>query len=262
MAGDGDSWGAPRQTTIMSETLDQRLTVRADVGGFDEGEVAGADEPVRRYFGAAIAPGTPLARAARLRMRGSIRLGNRWIPFRAEELLAPLHGYYWPAKVAGGLLRGSDAYVDGHGSMLWKLLGLVPIVHADGPDVARSAMARAVAEGIWLPTALLPRYGVVWSAQTDEHIVADIPIGGELVTLQVTIDSDGHVRSDHLDRWNDPDGTGTFGWSPFGVEATASHAFPCGITMPADGVGGWFQGTDRWHEGQFMRYSISGITLV
>jgi hypothetical protein len=123
--------------------------------------------------------------------------------------------------------------------MLGKLLGLLPIIHADGPDVARSAMARAVAEGIWLPTALLPRYGVVWRARTDEHIVAEIPIGGELVTLQVTIDSDCLVRSDRLDRWNDPDGTGTFGWSPFGVEAAASHALPCGITMPAHGIGGW-----------------------
>jgi hypothetical protein len=46
-------------------------------------------------------------------MRGSIKFGKRWVPLRAEEILAPLHGFYWPATVAGGLLRGSDAYVDG-----------------------------------------------------------------------------------------------------------------------------------------------------
>ncbi len=115
-------------TTVMTATLDQRLSVQADAGAFDEAEVAGADESVRRYFRAAIAPGTSLARAARLRMHGSIKLTKRWVPFRADELLAPLQGYYWPAKVAGGLLRGSDQYADGNASMLWKLLGLVPIV--------------------------------------------------------------------------------------------------------------------------------------
>lgn len=246
----------------MTATLDQRLSVQADAGAFDEAEVAGADEPVRRYFRAAIAPGTSLARAARLRMHGSIKLTKRWVPFRADELLAPLQGYYWPAKVAGGLLRGSDQYADGNASMLWKLLGLVPIVRAGGPDVARSAMGRGAAEGIWLPTALLPRYGVVWHAANDEQIVAEIPIGGHRVTLQLTIDRDGHLRSVHLDRWTDADGTGIFGWHPFGVEAGASRTFPCGITMPADGAGGWFHGTDRWHEGEFMRFSISELLLI
>jgi hypothetical protein len=246
----------------MTTARDRGLTVPADRGAFDEAEVAASDEPVRRYFRAAIAQRTPLARAARLRMRGSIKLGHRWVPFRADELLAPLQGYCWSATVAGGLLRGSDAYVDGDASMLWKLLGVVPVIRTSGPDVARSAMGRVAAEGIWLPTALLPRYGVVWRAETDEHLVADLPIGGERVELHVTIDCDGLVRSEHLDRWSDPDGTGAFGWLPFGVEATASRTFPCGITMPADGTGGWFHGTDRWYEGAFMRYSISELTLI
>ena len=109
-----------------------------------------------------------------------------------------------------------------------------------GPDVARSAIGRATVEGIWLPTALLPRYGVDWRAADDDHVAADIPIAGERVSLHITIDGDGHVRAAHLDRWSDPDGTGTFGWHPFGVEVSASRLFPCGITMPAEGTGGWF----------------------
>jgi hypothetical protein len=246
----------------MTNTVDQRLRVHGDVRVFGEAEVEGCDEPVRRYFRAAIAPGTPLARAARLRMRGSIKFGNRWLGFRASELLAPLHGYLWPATIADGVLRGSDAYADGEASMLWKLLGLVPVVRASGFDVGRSAMGRAVAEGIWLPTALLPRYGVVWRAEDDDHIVAEIPIRDERVTLQISIDRGGHVRSDHLDRWGDPDDSGTFRWCPFGIEVGASRTFPCGITMAADGSGGWFHGTDRSHEGEFMRYSIPELVLI
>jgi hypothetical protein len=45
-------------------------------------------------------------------------------------------------------------------------------------------MGRAVAESIWLPTSLLPRYGVDWTAEGDEHLVADIPIRDARVSLE------------------------------------------------------------------------------
>lgn len=72
--------------------------------------------------------------------------------------------------------------------MLWRALGVVPLIRAGGPDVDRSAIGRAVAESIWLPTAVLPRYGVRLRALDDVHLVANIPIRGEQLTLQLTID--------------------------------------------------------------------------
>jgi hypothetical protein len=120
----------------------------------------------------------------------------------------------------------------------------------------------AYSERRWLPTALLPRYGVEWRAEDEDHLAADVPIAGEHVTLQITVVGDGLVRSAHMDRWGDPDGTGTFGWFPFGIEVGASRPFACGITMPAEGVGGWFHGMDRWHDGEFFRYTIDEVTLV
>jgi hypothetical protein len=248
---------------MSTMTLERRLAVAPDAGGaFSDVEIEGCDEPVRRYLRAAIAPGTVLARAARLRMRGSIKVGKRWVPFRARELLAPLHGYFWPATVAGGVLRGSDWYADAVAAMTWKLFGVVPIIRAAGPDVARSAIGRAAAEGIWLPTAVLPRYGVQWRADDDRHVAADIPIGGEQLTLRITIDDDGLVRSAHLDRWGDPDAAGHFDWYPFGIDVARSRTFPCGITMAAEGAGGWFHATDRWNDGEFFRYTIQDLTLV
>ena len=240
---------------------ERQLLVPADRGAFGDDEIEACEEPVQRYFRAAIAPGTPLARAARIRMHGSIKV-VRWLPFRSDELLAPLHGYSWPATVAGGLMRGSDVFAGGTASMTWKLFGIVPVIRADGPDIARSAVGRAVAEGIWVPTALLPRYGARWMAEDFRSIVADIPIGHEHARLQIMLHDDGRARSVHLDRWSDPDNTGQFDWYPFGIDAGASRTFPCGITLPAEGTGGWFHGTDRWTDGEFFRYTISAITLV
>ena len=53
-------------------------------GGVPPGELDGLPEPVLRYLTAAVAPGTPLARTARIRMHGTIRIG-RWLPFRGDD---------------------------------------------------------------------------------------------------------------------------------------------------------------------------------
>ena len=81
--------------------VERHLLVPAGVDTFDDAEVEHCDEPVQRYFRAAIAPGTPVARAARIRMHGSIRL-VRWLPFRGLRLdeITSLEGHH-PCQRAG-----------------------------------------------------------------------------------------------------------------------------------------------------------------
>jgi Family of unknown function (DUF6544) len=208
---------------------------------------------------AAIAPGTPLATAARLRMRGHIKIG-RWLPFRAEQTLSPHRGFQWTARAAG-VVAGFDRYAGGQGQMRWKLLGLLPLMQADGPDVSRSAAGRAAAEAIWVPTALLPRFGVDWSAADDRHISARCRIDTVEVQTHYQLDADGRVRSVVFDRWGDPDATGTWGLHPFGGEVTA-HATFSGLSVPSAGRFGWFFGTDRWSQGEFFRYRITELQLI
>ena len=111
-------------------------------------------------------------------MRGQLRLG-RWLPFQAEQVLAPHHGFYWAARVAG-LISGFDRYLDGQGELRWKLLGVVPVTQAEGPDVASSAVGRAAGEAMWLPTALLPRFGIEWQAADDRHVMARFGLDGRM----------------------------------------------------------------------------------
>ena len=148
-------------TTIAGD-LERRLLRPAGPERFGPAELDGLPEPVRRHLTQAIAPGTPLHTSARLRMRGSIKVG-RWLPFRARQVLSPQRGFVWTARAAG-LIAGGDRYLDGAGAMRWKLAGLVTVAAGEGADISRSAAGRAGAEGIWLPTALLPRFGVRWSA--------------------------------------------------------------------------------------------------
>ena len=180
-------------------------------GRFSAAELVGLEAPVRRYLGHAIAARTPLWQCVRLSMRGSIKLG-RWLPFRAQQILHPHRGFVWAARVAG-VIAGSDHYLQGTGGMDWKLAGLLHVAHAEGPDVSRSTAGRGGAEAIWLPTAMLPRHGVRWTARDDTHITAHHQVDQTPLDVQYTLRPDGSIQSLVFDRWGTPtpqeDGPGT-----------------------------------------------------
>lgn len=253
---------------MASETTHEEVTVRRQLvnhlrppDSFTEGELDELPEPVRRYFRGSIAPGTPLAKSARLRMRGSVKLGRGWLPFRARQTLAPLHGFMWAAHVAGVLLMGSDRYADGTGAMEWRLLGLIRVIRAEGPEVSRSSAGRAGAEAVWVPTAMLPRFGVSWSSTDPRHATASCQLDENDLELHYTLDEDGRVRSIALDRWGDPTGNGTWGLHRFEHQLTRYSTFD-GISIPTAGRAAWFVGTDRWSEGEFFRYEITDYQLI
>jgi hypothetical protein len=217
-------------------------------------------EPARRYLKQAIAPDAPLATSARLRMQGTIKLGKRWLPFRARETLSPHEGFVWAGRVAG-VIAGSDSLVDGEGKLDWKLLGVKRVAHADGPDITRSDRGRVAGEAIWVPTALLPRFGVDWVAVDDVHTTARFSVGDLDVELHLTLDEEARVVSVVFDRWGDPRQDGRFANHAFGMRVTAYSTFG-GITIPSAGRAGWFYGTDRWSSGEFFRYRITELTAL
>jgi hypothetical protein len=246
------------RTPRLSEP-EARLLQPPEPGRFGAAELEGLPEPVQRHLAQAITHGTSLATSARLRMRGHIRVG-RWLPFRARQVLNPHHGFVWTARVAG-VIAGSDRYLDGDGGLDWKLLGLLTVAHADGPDVSRSAAGRAGAEGVWLPTALLPRFGVRWSAAAGDQLTARYQVGQTPLEITYQLEADGRIRWLVFDRWGDPENRGTFGWHRFGGEFSGYRSFQ-GLTIPSEGRLGWFYGSDRWPAGEFFRYQITDLQPV
>lgn len=237
----------------VRQSWERRLAGDAVEGRFSGAEVDGLPEPVRRHLTAAIRPGTALCPTVHVKMHGTIKVG-RWLPFRAWQLLNPHEGFVWTARVAG-LLAGSDRYLDGAGAMDWKVAGLFTVAHGDGADVSRSGAGRAGAEAIWVPTSLLPRFGVTWSAD-DTHITSHRTLGETTIEVTYNLGTDSRIRSLVFDRWGDPDNTGSFDWHPFGGEFNGYRTF-AGQTIPSAGRLGWHFGTDRWSEGEFFRFEIT-----
>lgn len=244
--------------TRTDEVADALLLHTSD-GEFAERELSGLSDPVQRFLRAAISPKSPLAQTARIEMKGHIKLG-RWLPFRARETLTPHVGFLWAARVAG-LIVGSDRFLDGRGQMEWKLGGLVTVMAADGPDISRSAAERSGAEAVWVPTSLLPRFGVDWEADDDRRITARFLVGEHPVEVNYSMNDAGLVESVVFQRWGDPGNKGAFDLYPFGGRFT-KHATFDGVTVPTAGSLGWHYGTDRWNEGEFFRFRIVKLELA
>jgi hypothetical protein len=119
--------------------------------------------------------------------------------------------------------------------------------------------ARA-AEAIWVPTALLARFGVDWSAGDERHITARYRIETVQVEVHYALDAGGHVRSVVFDRWGDPRAAGAPGVCTRSV-ARSARTPPSALSIPSAGRFGWFFGTDRWSQGEFFRYQITGLRL-
>jgi hypothetical protein len=113
---------------------------------------------------------------------------------------------------------------------------------------------------MWVPTALLPRFGVRWSSHDDHHVTARFKLGGTPVDVRYELDGEYRIRSLVFDRWGDPDHTGAWAWHSFGGEVTRHRTFG-GVTVPSAGRVGWFFSTDRWPAGAFLRYQITDLEL-
>lgn len=227
--------------------------------------VAELPEPVQRYFRHAIKPGTPLAASVELTMRGTIKLGQAWHPFRARQILAPGCGFVWRASAALNgspiFVRGADYYAHGEGRVRFALLSLLPVVQATGPDVSRSAIGRFLGEtAIWLPASLLLQPGVAWQVLDHERLQVTLtaPMDGgaiqaETLSLTFTIDAEGRVQEAVFPRWHDT----SQDYMPFGIGVEAERTFG-GYTIPAQIHAGWWYGSERYQsEGMFFRTTLT-----
>jgi hypothetical protein len=228
---------------------------------FDPAAIARHPEVAKRFLLSTITPGARLARAVRLHMRGEIKLAGAWSPFSAEQVIRWDRGLVWRARVRARSLpiSGSDRWVDGEGSMRWKLLGIVPIVTGSGPDVTRSSAGRLDAESIWLPTVLVDE-SIRFADLDHDRTVARIDAHGIESHLELAVEPTGALRSGWVDRWGNPTGE-RFELGACGVLAVEREVFE-GITIPTRVRVGWHFGTPRFEsEGEFFRATVESATF-
>jgi len=246
---------------MTSETLDELwASAPAATDRFEPAMVDAQPPAVRRYLLHTLAPGAKLSTCARVRMHGTMRLGGAWRRFEAEQVLRWDRGFVWRAKahVAGLPITGADRFLDGEGSMRFRLLGLVPVATGEGPDVARAAAGRFHAEAMWLPAVLLGS-DVQWSERDATHPHARIAAHGEASELDLTLDERGAIRAISLPRWWSAPKGDEHHYEPFGGTSADDRTWD-GVTVPTTYALGWFWGTERFApEGEFFRCVLDSL---
>ncbi len=231
------------------------------VAVFDPMEVVDLPEPARRFLSYTIAPGTPITPTVILDMEGLIKL-DRWMPFRAHQVLRAREGFVWKATVGDApiVLRGGDAYRGGRGSLDFRLWGVLPVARSVGPDTDRSAAGRLAAETVaWAPQALTPQMGAAWTGIDETHATVAVPVGDGTVDVTIGVDRVGRLRELALQRWGNPDDE-AFDLYSFGGDVDARAEFS-GVTIATSGRVGWHWDTAQRESGVFFRYRITGVHL-
>jgi hypothetical protein len=215
---------------------------------FDAAVLARLDEPVRRYFTHALTDDAPLARSARLRLGGTIKVGV-WLRFDSVWE-GDGRSFSWRAICGPGPLRPlrvHDQFAAGVGLMDIRLrpplrrLPALKLLHVENEDAARSGAGRAALEALWVPGVLLPGRGVEWHAEADNLIVATWDVPPERPELHISIGPDGAVTCYRAQRWRDRKS----GYVPFGADVHAERTV-AGATIPSRITAGWGHGTPSW----------------
>ncbi|HSF39364.1 MAG TPA: DUF6544 family protein [Thermoanaerobaculia bacterium] len=227
---------------------------------FSSEQLAGLPDPVARYFMFVLTPGRPLARRARIEHVGEFRsaLDAPWSPFTSvEHFTADPPGFLWDAKIRMAPLttvRVRDSYLDGRGSMLGKVAGLIPVVDQSGsPELASGALQRYLAEAVWLPAALLPENGVTWEAVDATSARATLTHAGTTVSLVFRFGESGEIVSTSTPgRFRDVNGRGVL--TPWEGVHRRYEEIGC-VRVPTEGEVAWIlpEGKLTYWRGRIVR---------
>jgi uncharacterized protein DUF6920 len=168
--------------------------------------------PAARYFERVLGPTPVDIRAARIRHRGDFLLRpGAWRAFTSvQEYSTRPPGFIWDASIRVAPLlhvRVRDSYIDGVGAMRARLGGLIPLVDRRGtPELASGALMRFLAEAVWLPTALLPRANLAWTAVDDRSARVALTDRGTSVSIDVSFRPNGEIARVAALRYRDVNG--------------------------------------------------------
>jgi hypothetical protein len=92
--------------------------------------------------------------------------GGRWILFTAEQVIETRRSSFcWQARYRGGslgLIAVTDAYEEGHGRLVAKLGGVIPVQKVVGPDADKGEIQRYLASIILCPPIMLNHGSLDW----------------------------------------------------------------------------------------------------
>ena len=171
-----------------------------------EADLDGLPEAARRYLRFMGVVGRPRARSLRARLAGTFRLGPHRSPMRCQtwqyNTVEPVARMFMMRLMFGGVLPMTawDIYGQGHGRMIGRLLGLVPVARGSGPMFDTSELVTWLDDALLMAPSMLLGTATTWRQGTGENsfqvTVSDV---GRTVAAEVSLTADGALREVRTD---------------------------------------------------------------
>jgi len=205
-----------------------------------EEDIRGLPEPVQRYLRYTQAVGKEKTRTVRLKQKGTLRQreGQNWMPFEAEQYYTTEPpGFIWYATAKSGPLwvKARDMFYEGKGSMSVKLLSLLKVVDASGPEMNQGALVRYLNEAMWFPTAYLSDY-IRWEPLDFTSAKATVSVKGVTASATLYFNENGELTNFVAERYKEEGGK-------FSLRTWSTPIQGCreinGIRIPYRGYAAW-----------------------
>ena len=176
-----------------------------------EEDLAGLPPVVEKWLRASQVIGKERIQTVRLKQKAVLRTkpNQPWMSTEAVQYFTVDNpGFIWKAKVKAAPfihLAGRDKYEQGKGHMLIKLLSLINVADAKGPEIDQGAMLRYLVETIWFPTAALSNY-ITWEEVDNQSAKATISSGGISASGVFSFNEKGEVVNFIAKRYMEEDG--------------------------------------------------------
>lgn len=163
-------------------------------------DLANLPKPIQKWLENAQVIGKDKITTVRLKQKGLMRLKEEgpWMNTQVEQYFRTDEpGFVWVANVQMAPLfhfSGLDNYQEGQGEMGIKVLSLISVVDAKGPEINESTLLRYLSEMQWFPTAALNSY-ITWDAIDANSARATISYKGITTSGVFTINETGDLIS-------------------------------------------------------------------
>lgn len=163
-----------------------------------EADLASLPEPVRRYLRVVGALGQPRVHHVRATLRGRIRGSPEepWMEFTAEQhnfLDEPARFFFMNATRTGFPVDVFHAFEADAASMRVRLLSLVPLVEASGPELTRAETVTLLNDLCFLAPAALIDPAIHWEAIDDRSARARYTVGPNTITAVLWFNDAGEL---------------------------------------------------------------------
>ena len=175
-----------------------------------EQDLAGLPSPVQRYLHAMGVVNRPRVWSFQAHITGRFRLKGQgsWMPaevWQYNSAVQVARFFQMRLDFAGVVpLLGRDTYVGGKGIMDGKLLGLVTVVHTQGPETDMSELVTYLNDAVLMAPSMLLGPNISFAAVDDHSFDVSILDAAQSVTARVFLDDQWRpVNFSTTDRYAD-----------------------------------------------------------